>query len=514
MEFNSFNFFSRKNVLCLGWMAMLLLAGRALAAGDSRPRAESTADQIARNAVKMRSFLCGDSSKVRKGSATFVKTESFGVVLITSSHVLFHGDESQGICHEFLKNSKWTKAQLLEVNGALGVGVLTSAKDGAHGFDPNTAKGVEVDDKTIQKQDLLKVAGVPHRIESEDGLIIDEGKVVLSNSQRIILPRVSSAVELEGAHNEFGMSGGGVFSERGFVGILSHQYVAIKAGQPADTAVINDGVDADKLVSLVIKAGDIMAWLNNEVAAARGGFRESVSHQLRSELAFRFGTLQIIQRGCGADTGGIGGQGVGIGGEDQGENNPQVLNVPSKCHISVERLYDDHGESQQWTLTSLDSWFAGLNQKVGFDRPLTFYLMSSASERLAVRGLYHTLTRLTQGYTPLYDVADSSLPQSVITQINEALAAIEVLNAFATRPDAPFQAKSVLDYLKANLLLIKQGDSQKVDLAKLKSSIQVSPEGGVAAPYQDGWVFLYNESLTDCVELTRNIVLISDQIKQ
>jgi hypothetical protein len=513
MGFNNFKIF------CLSWFSLLAFEGRAQAAGDGTSQANSMSHQITDNSVKIRSFLCSDSSKVRKGSATFVKTEAFGVVLLTSSHVLFHGDDRQGICHEYLKNSKWTKARLLEVNGALGVGLLISFDNMNRGFDSSIARGIEVDLQPVEKQDLLKVAGVPHRLESEDGLIVDEGKAILANSQRIILPLATSAVELEGAHNEFGMSGGGVFSEHGFVGILSHQYVAIKAGQPADTGVINVGVDADKLVSLVIRASDIKAWLDKDVRAGRGGFRESLTHQLKGELAFRFGTLQIIQRGCGAGTGGIGGQGVGIGGEEHAENeytenDPQFFDVPAKCHISVERLYDDQAESQQWTLRSLESWFSSLNQKVSFDRPLSFYVMSSGVERLGVRGLYHALTRLSQGHTPIYDVADPSLPQSMINQINEALASIEVLKVFAERSDAPFQAKGLLEYLKSNLQLIKQGDSQKVDLAKLKASIQVAPSGGLAAPYQDGWVFLYNESLMDCVELTRNIVLISDQIKR
>ncbi|MCX6124794.1 MAG: hypothetical protein NTV34_08600 [Proteobacteria bacterium] len=477
------------------WMIPVVLSAFANKAGAAE--ADST--------FKIRSHACSDLGKVRTGSAVLVNTLTGDPQFVTSSHVIFHGGIDLGICHEFLHGNTWKSLEFIEANSGLGVATLKAKSvEGLVASLLNREAPLVHDTVTLEGFPLLSATSVR-----------GQGQILAMASQRIQLPLVSGAIEVSGAHNEYGMSGGGAFVSEMYLGMISHQYVAINSGHEGETIVVGPNSAADKLVSLVIPSQAILDWLNL-VKSERGAMRENVNDQLRGRLSLTFGHLKFSQMDCGPGSGGIGGEGAGVGGEGagvggEGESVPQTAQPTDACHIIVEKLADDESFPQSWPFQQSEDWFNRTAQRMVVGQPSSFYEIFSSERSIKVRGLYHVLTRMRDGFIPLLHLSSGGhLPRGLAERILPIRALLQQLKSTSSLPNAPFESGVVLSYIERSLEFIEQEEIYRVDVSALRKALRV----GRGEPHNAGWIFLYNQDLDNTIEFVKQITVLCDLIER
>ncbi|MCX6123809.1 MAG: hypothetical protein NTV34_03555 [Proteobacteria bacterium] len=341
-----------------------------------------------------------------------------------------------------------------------------------------------------------------------DKLVRGEGKVLTVASQRIQLPLLPGAIEVSGAHNEYGMSGGGAFARGNYLGMISHQYVAINSGHEGVTSVLGANSRADSLVSLVIPSQDILEWLNL-VRSERGTMRESVNDQLWGRLSLTFGHLKFSQMDCGSGSGGIGGEGAGVGGE--AESNPQTDNAADACHIIIEKVDDDESSSQEWPIIESNKWFNRTSQRLVIDQPKDFYEVFTVEKSITVRGLYHVLTRMRDGFIPLLHFsAGTNSPLGLAEKILSIQTLLQQLKIASKLANAPFESAAVLSYFERSLAFIEEDEVYRVDVASLRKALRV----GRGEPHNTGWIYLYNQDLDKTIEFVKQMTVLCDLLER
>lgn len=279
--------------------------------------------------VKTESRLCAGSGPVFKGSGTLLRSGERTLVL-TSEHVVLQS--SVGVCHS-IESPALTRQSARLVAADWGSGLALLELDAAPEFPIPTFS--DWNDDELVRGSPVDGAGFPH---ASSELVYDErGTVLLRRSDRHQIPLLSRAVEISGAHGEFGMSGGPVFASGGrrVVGMLSHQYLELVPGGLTRVGTWSGPAQVVQNQLIVIPAAWIKTWVSAVLGPAfQPSFTRSAGNQLTSRHRVYSGGLEF-ELVSGGGTGGIGGSdGAGIGGSDGagigGEGNPSI---PSEVRI-------------------------------------------------------------------------------------------------------------------------------------------------------------------------------------
>jgi len=354
--------------------------------------------------VKIKSVPCksnsagGDTTQLsqaaRMGSGAVVKTPSGRNVILTSSHVVYHGGSSEGICtYVKSRHTEWVEAPLLHVNGGMGIAALQAPDSFVDGF----SFGSQIPAQSAQ----LSLTGFPLAADATQSPMNGVGRVLNQQSQRILLPLVPAAIEVEGAHSEYGMSGGAALDQtnKSYVGMISHQYLRINPGQ---RALVQESANAEAppavMIALVIPASLIVSWLEKPT-----DLKEDISVQMKGLVALTFGSVRFAEVECdkkshgevggdGVGVGGHGGDGVGVGGDtDQSKI----------CDVLMERVSGDLSNTQPWPLASSADWFTDLSNRMK-EQPIRTKKMIDPETLVSqpVKSLYQVLTLMSRGYRP------------------------------------------------------------------------------------------------------------------
>lgn len=337
--------------------------------------------------VKVESRPCGSSARVRQGSGVLVETKS-GARVITSSHVVFHGGDREQICHRIV--APWTaSARLQAVDFTRGLALLHPEAV------PADAAVVARPSRTASNGAALALEGFPSA--SSAALREPNGVLLNAASDRGLLPRVPRLWEVSG-HSEYGMSGGAaLFSDGSLAGILSHQYLAVLApGQPGRVGEYGPGRLPQNalLAALVIPASIVSDWLSAlETGTKDADLREDLDGQLRkSGSSFGLGGIRFLQQNA------KGGDGVGIGGEDDEEGAP-----PGPIVLDL----DPSPSPQPWPFPESD-WRTRALQRIRAGAVLAITGLEKGGARRSVASLPQALTGIQRGWRPLLRVIRSS----------------------------------------------------------------------------------------------------------
>ncbi|NUM87827.1 MAG: trypsin-like peptidase domain-containing protein [Bdellovibrionales bacterium] len=371
--------------------------------------------------VKVMSHRCGQTRGMKYGSGTLVK-ERGGVYVITSDHVVYHGDKDQGICHRVLADGKEHPVQLLAANSFKGLALLKPARENAR----LSELALSMDGKTTES-DFAQLAGYP---AASRAAIADRNAQVLSSaSDRKILPQVSSVVEVKG-HSEYGMSGGALLDNGGrYAGLISHQYLRMRLGAPSSLHIREEGSSekGQELIALVIPGAVVREWME-EAIQGRGNVRFDVAAQLRRSEAMALDGMRFtVKSGCrqqkgpvggeGAGIGGRGGEGAGIGGSDSTSGGCEIL-------VTLER---ENATAQTSGITS--PWYGQLREKLMAGATARITGTFFQRQRFPVGALIPFFAAIAKGHIPLVEVetpfqTPSFLEQSIAKKTDETRAVL------------------------------------------------------------------------------------------
>lgn len=278
--------------------------------------------------VKVTSGPCGSPKSQLKGSGTIFTYQGMTYVL-TSEHVVYHSSQMQ-FCHTVSNTSlKNQKATLLFADWGMGIALLKLSIPAQESFLSFPQDFISSNGPNVT------IAGSPY--DEVNGIISTQGLIINDQSERLPSVLLQSALEIEGAHGEFGMSGGPIIDETSgksiFRAMLSHQVLLMRPGSPTRASEW-DSSEKYQNQLLGIKVEDINKALNRyfqNPATFKVSFYRSPLGQInhtneivtnglifkpKIELQNKSFNLSLRRAG-GVDP-------IGIGGDDSDNNSPFI----------------------------------------------------------------------------------------------------------------------------------------------------------------------------------------------
>jgi hypothetical protein len=178
-------------------------------------------------AAKITSGPCHSRNSQIKGSGTLFNYGD-AVYFLTSEHVVYH-TKKDSFCHT-IKNHLIgeASAELLFADWGSGMALLKVATKAN-----NQILNFPSDFKKLDSSEVL-IAGSPFE---QTTVISTSGIISNDKGERLLSPIIKHTLEIDGAHGEFGMSGGPITQIIGgkhmLRGFLSHQVLIMKLGIPS-----------------------------------------------------------------------------------------------------------------------------------------------------------------------------------------------------------------------------------------------------------------------------------------
>ena len=386
---------------------------------------------------KVTSYVCNTKSNQRLGSGTLLEAGG-KLFVLTSAHVVFHSTLAlERMCATFESDRKVLTLNYFAINFANGLALFEVAAKDLPTAQP--MKKVLWNDMQVQAEidtsPAICLTGLP--FGSATPLNDCNARILNAHSNRTILPLIDEVLEIDG-HSEYGMSGGAVFSAEGaYLGLISHQYLSIDLGRPATIQDYVQNGHSGELIGLAIPTVEIVPWIKIVLADPKAGraveaFRDQIKHLPK---AVNLSSVKFTERNCDSvdvSPGGIGGDGVGIGGDGKrsrggdgvgiggdgkyrrggdgvgigGDNTPTApspKDPANDCHIDLS-INDDPNFSQEWPFsTQIPTWLETVRAHLK-DNPkdvlkMEYIDMDDAPER--VTGLMQAFTWIAHGNLPV-----------------------------------------------------------------------------------------------------------------
>lgn len=272
--------------------------------------------------AKITSGPCQSKHSQMRGSGTLFNYNG-AVYFLTSEHVVFHSKKST-FCH-IVSNSLVgaVKSDLLFADWGTGLALLKLNINTNPSF-----LNFPSDFRTTNNSEVI-VAGSPF---DQSTIVANHGRITNFKSERLLSPIIKRSLEIEGAHGEFGMSGGAVIEavDNGFIfkGLLSHQVLVMKPGNPtrSDEWSKEDRFQNQLLsIDVVDVALQLQTYFSNPAAFKVSFYRDAlgqinssggivahglifkpevISNQIDSNKSF---DVPLMRKSGGADPIGIGG---------------------------------------------------------------------------------------------------------------------------------------------------------------------------------------------------------------
>jgi len=423
--------------------------------------------------------------------------------VLTSEHVVIHARNSY---RHTIENRTFGQntAQVAAVDWGVGLALL---KVSLPKELVKTLPGREIFSQGAPERGAsVKVAGFPHETTN---LIETRGQIIDPQSARHAIPLLNSMIEVLGAHGEFGMSGGPVFSDAGdsVIGVLSHQYLEMTPGGRSRVHESRTGGTAQN--HLLVISSDAANAFMTRYFSNRDGFRAAfvrdpdaqfagkdavISGELRFELIASQSSGEI-GIGGGDVVGVGGGDVVGIGGASESSASPVVL---------VERSRNTKAFSSAWNIPGRQKWFRSMSGRLmkGGSVKLPYFIekmSDSQSRRIGFNDLPRFVRLLTTQSLRLITFGErssESAEQARIRKAGEALAAL-VMQIHANAPtDALAPALSLLDSLMVLSDAARSSDANEL----------LDPEAIRALEQDAGWDLLFFLQFERTVELMKATV--------
>lgn len=476
--------------------------------------------------VKISSYMCDRPTRVRHGSGTMLSVEGTRYV-ITSDHVLFHGDRGENICHAAHDTEHGTRpVELTAANIAVGMALLrVGAENEVQSQFPNAVTLAQVVGFAASGDEARSITTAGFPFASESRLVHRGGEVLNRASRRALVPLVDTFLELQ-AHTEFGMSGGGVFDHDGhYVGLISHQYLQLAAGSDTSIGDLDETtVPNAQMIGLAIPADHVKSWVNSVLTReTTADLRENLADQLARRDSLTTSGLRFSPLACdgrpapirgdavggerrGGDGVGIGGErrggdGVGIGGERRGGDGVGIggegSDGGSPCSLQIE--LDDALPSQAWPLAPA-GWLETVRNSLTRRSQVRIVGFVDGTSIYPVPGLIGSLRYLHLGYQPLLEVSGSDI-QSLSDVERQLQTALAVAADYQKRLELLSCWQDEATFVAADLQFVQQIAARRQYVLARAEIVDrmVRPQGGTSSA--KGWERLYACDLDLAAEL-------------
>jgi hypothetical protein len=310
-------------------------------------------------AVKVHSRLCEAGEIDWRGSG-FLMRHGDDVFVVTSEHVMLWGGES--VCQTVSNPALGRlEADLVAADWGEGLALLRLRERPA-----SPLRLPELGDigTNVSVGDQVVSVGYPYALDR--AITHTGGRVLVPESPRHFLPTTRSAIELENAHGEFGMSGGPLMdaASQSIIGILSHQFLKIKEGGQTVVCEYQSGEAAHQV--LVIPGRMIRAWLSryfDDPTEFRAAFVRDTRAQIEPRNivyadGLEFETVVAESRRPVQPIGRKNGDPVGIGGD------AQVYGKPVRIDIRLDRTEGEHLMGTRWYLSAKADWIKRVKDRL------------------------------------------------------------------------------------------------------------------------------------------------------
>jgi len=397
--------------------------------------------------AKIASYPCASPQQAKFGSAVLFEREGKTYAL-TSDHVLYHGD----VCHR-VYDDRSAVAKLVAVNLGYGLGLLELERKVG---EPLTYASLA---ETPASEDFATICGVP--FNSETVQCDAHAQILSQKSDRTILPLIKEVMEVNG-HNEFGMSGGGIFDARGnLLAVLSHQYLQKTFAGPATLYDAKEGMVSGDLIGLGIRRETVAGWLDGVFAGSPKDLRWDLGQQLRGKQVISLGGVRFTPRECEkpivakrtwGDPSGIGGS-VAVEGK--------VCDVV----LSLEKT-----PTQAWPFAER-SWFTKAKQKLEAGGGAVITGLYYQGIRYPIHSTINLLSKIEANITPTLKLSDPFTEGDVVVRELVALGAKLKGQAVGLHDKVASDQSlaALLDQVSAVAELCEGKQFELVDLTDLKA---------------------------------------------
>lgn len=306
--------------------------------------------------VKINSFPCLTERPRFTGSGILVSFNG-NLWVITSEHIVIH-DQNNGTCHEAMTSSSDGGAEssvsleLLTSDYKMGLALLKVSISNQQKWN-EIALDFKKLEKEIESQNSNEIfnnqaiaLGFP--ASSTQLQTLQGGSVISKNSQRALIPGVSSFIETSYLPIEYGMSGGVLLElindksvneskptggqqvlPVSFLGLLSHQVLRRIPGGPTNPIDVKPELPSDQNdLAIAIPVTHVLNWfkrqfeLNKELL-----WKRNSEAQKKGFTVIEYGPLLFsLKTVHGKDIWDVGGaDGSGVGGGSNAESNKSFL---------------------------------------------------------------------------------------------------------------------------------------------------------------------------------------------
>lgn len=300
------------------------------------------------NIVKIFSSPCNNHENELIGSGILFSYHNTSYIL-TEEHVVYHKNENY--CHYFYSEKLGkNKLELIKVDWGYGLALL---KVTAHiPFTPKTLEELTQNHTNQGINNKVILVGYPR--DSHTKIQYVDGQVISFNSNRRAFSEINELIEVK-ISNEFGQSGGGLFSSTGnLIGIPSKQTVKFLPGKSSQIDDnMNSVIKPDHLLAIPINIA--IEWIMKVINSNEEPFaicQRDTNSQLRNEntlLAYGLRFNEIITPETPSKIN-LGGDGVGIGGSKKRQiisieiekddiDNIQLLKKQSKKFNKIHEAF-------------------------------------------------------------------------------------------------------------------------------------------------------------------------------
>lgn len=438
---------------------------------------------LAAPVVKVASYPCASPQRAKFGSAVVFRREGKAYAL-TSDHVLYHGE----VCHR-VYDDKTVSAKLVAVNLGYGLGLLELERPLGEALEYHSLVAA-----SPPPEDFASICGVP--FNSEKVQCDTHAQILAAKSDRTILPLVKEVIEVNG-HNEYGMSGGGIFDSQGnLLALLSHQYLQKAVGGPAKLLDSHEGMVSGDLLGLGIRRETIAKWVEGVFSGAPQDLRWDLAQQLRGKQAITLAGVRFTPRECEEKptvARRTWGDPVGIGG-----------NVSVEGKVCDVVLSLDSASTQSWPFAER-SWFTKTKEKLAAGGSAVITGLYFQGIRYPVFSTINLLSKIEAGITPTLKLSDPFTESDVV--VRELVALGAKLRAQAAglhdKVASDLSLAALLDQFKAIAELCEGKQFELVDLTDLGALLN-----------DPRWSELMVEHLDATIELKSSVYRVRELLKK
>ena len=129
-----------------------------------------------------------------------------------------------------------------------------------------------------------------------------------------------------------------------------------------------------------------------------------------------------------------------------------------------------------------------------------------------IRGLFHALTLMNQGFRPLlrgFDTSEQQLSAEFIARRKAFSSSLSILReSIALDEHEPAQAQEIIKQLSSIEAALENHELGLIDTTFTRRVIKVG-SGGL---YNQGWSYFFSELFTESVDLTKSLTWICEKI--